>query len=304
MTRILMGLACAVGLAACGGTPPFGGNVTDTGGGGPGGPGAIPTELSGNLQSFTYNPAAQTLTVVGVPFDDGPQTGVYRRRPALDRGGYEAYTAQDGSLDRHNTAYVKRINNTQAAVVVTGVQFEEIYGGGAYSTGAYSAPVPPGSTQGGGLVSYAGKYVGLLNIPGSGEDLTPVAPGTPAAARSAQAAEVTGDVQVTADFGQTTVDGVIYNRQVTDFNVALDDLAMDGAPIATDGTFFGTVSSGNTVQGEYGGIFGGAGATEVAGVVHAEGHISGLTDSIEYGAFVLAQCGQPAQDPICTQPVP
>ena len=314
MKRIFIGLALGLGLAACGGTPPFGGTTTNVGGGA--NASAIPIELANNLQSFTYNDAAQTLTVVGVPLDDGPQTGVYVRKPGLDRGGYEAYTIQDGSLDRHNTAYVKRINNTQGAVVVSGVQFEEFFGGGGYSTGSYSPPVAPGAVQDGGLVSYAGRYIGLLNGTGSGEELLPVTPGTSPSATSVQAAEVVGNVLVTGDFGQTTVDGVVYNRTVQDYNATgnldpnsanpliVPDLAMDATGIETDGTFFGTVSVANQVRGEYGGIFGGTGATEVAGVVHAKDHISEFQNEEEYGIFVLAQCGQPQQDPVCNQPVP
>ena len=42
-------------------------------------------------------------------------------------------------------------------------------------------------------------------------------------------------------------------------------------------------------------------------MVRAEQHLASPTDNldpvIEYGAFVLAQCGQPNEDPICNQPV-
>ncbi len=312
MTRLMIGLAACLGLAACGGTAPFGGTTSDV----DDETSAIPETIAGSVQSVTYDPSNQTLTVVGVPFDDGPTTGVYRRRPGLDRPGYQAFTAQDGSLDRHTTAYVQNINGTQAGLVVTGVQFEEYYGGVVYSRGSFSAPVPPDATQNGGLVSYAGNYIGLLNGPGSSEDLIDVTPGTSPSATSAQAAEVTGQVLITGDFAQNQVDGVVYNRRVLDYDsnglvspndanpLAVDDLALDGTAIETDGTFAGTVSVGNQVRGDYAGAFGGTGATEVAGGLFAQEHIAEFQNEDEYGMFVLSQCGTPSSDPVCNQPVP
>lgn len=311
MRRSYWSIALVLGLAACGGTPPFGGTTTEADGDAT--ERAVPDVLAGDVQSFTYDPVAETLTVQGVPFDDGPASGEYRRRELLDRNGYEAYTAQDGSLDRHTTAYVKRINNTQAAVVVTGVQFEESFGGALYSTGAYSAP---SDTIGeGGIVTYAGKYIGMLNMPGSGEDLTAVQPGTSDSVRSAQAAEVTGDVLITGDFGQASVDGVIHNRVIPDYDTTLTydpnsatpynhgNVALAATGIEADGTFFGEAKMDNVVKGEYGGLFGGTGATEVAGAVHLEDHLTEVDNEVEYGVFVLAQCGQPDEDPVCAQPV-
>ena len=311
----ISGLALCLGLAACGGGTPFNSVTVVDGGTGTGGT-AIPEALANNLKSFAYNPTAQTRTVTGINADDSQFTAAYRRRPGLDRAGYEAYTAQDGSLDRHVTAYVKDINGTRAAVVVTGGQFEEFFSGAAYSNASYVAPVQPGTQGEGGLVTYAGNYVGLLNTAGSNEDLLAVANGTPQDPLSVQAAEVTGKVVITGDFTDASVDGIIYDRKVPDYNNAdasydpnsadplqVTNLAMDSTAIATNGTFLGNLSQKNGTVGEYGGIFGGTGATEVAGVIHAETHISQFETPIEYGAFVLAQCGQPNEDPICNQPV-
>jgi hypothetical protein len=310
-------IGAAVVLAACGGTPPFGGTVTDTEGDPANGVAPIPDELAGSVQSFTYNPSSQTLSVVGVPFDDGPFTGVYRRRPGLDQAGYEAYTAQDGSLDRHTTAYVRDINGTRAAVIVTGVQFEQVFGGIAYSNTSYSAPVEPGSEVDGGLVSYAGSYVGLLNASGSNEDVTPVTGGGEQGQElTGQAGEVRGQVLITADFSDAQVAGIVFNRVVVDRDATtpgvtpnaanplqVNDIAFDSTAINTDGTFFGTASVDNNSVGEYGGIFGGDGATEVAGGINVQNHIDEFQNEIEWGTFVLAACGQPQEDPLCNQPV-
>lgn len=309
------GLVLCLVMAGCGdGTPFNAGTGTDV----PTDTDAqeIPEALANDLQSFTYNKAAQTLSITGIAADDSQFTATYRRRPLLDRNGYEAYTAQDGSLDRHVTAYAKEINGTRAAVVVTGGQFQEFFSGSGYSNTSYIAPVLPGTQAQGGLVTYAGKYVGLLNVGGSGEDLEEVTPGTPTEPLSVQAAEITGNVVITGDFTDASVDGIIYQRRVLDYNnttldfdtastdpMQVKDIALDSTQLGTDGTFFGSASQNNQTVGEYGGIFGGVGATEVAGTIHAENHIEQFEDEVEYGAFVLAQCGQPDEDPICAQPV-
>ncbi len=147
--------------------------------------------------------------------------------------------------------------------------------------------------------------MGVLNTSGSGEDLLPVAPGTPGSFVPSQSAEVTGRILINASFSDGTVNGTITSRQITDFTgITVADLDLAPTSIAADGTFLGDTSVDLSNRGEYGGIFGGNGATEVAGVVHAEGHITGLTNIEEYGVFVLAQCGTPQADPVCDQPVP
>ena len=312
MKRAIMGTGLAVLLAGCGGDAPFGGTVSDADDVDSG----IPEAISNSVESVSYNASDQTLVVEGVVGDDGPTSGVYRRRPALDRPGFQAYTAQDGSLDRHTTAYVRQTGDTQAAIVVTGVQFEEYYGGVVYSRGTYTPPVPAGATQDGGLVSYAGDYIGMLNGPGSGEDLLPTAPGTDPSATSAQAAEISGQVLVTGDFAQSSVDGIVYNRRVQDYDsegrfdprsdnpLRAADLALDGTTIEADGTFQGSVSVGNQVRGTYAGLFGGTRASEVAGGLFAEEHITEFQNEQEYGGFVLTRCGTANEDPLCNQPLP
>ncbi|MDW4499658.1 thymidylate synthase [Sulfitobacter sp. D35] len=306
-----LSLVLCLSLAACGDGNPF---EEDSASEGPGteeptGP-DIPEELSGNLRGFSYNPNKETLTIRGVDLEDSPFRAKYRRRANLDRAGYEAYTQQDGSLDRHSTAYVKDIRGTRAAVVVTGGQFEEFFAGGRYSAKTYSAPVDEGSNRQRGLISYAGRYVGMLNIEGSGEDLIEVKDGTPQSFRSKQAAEVTGRALVTGSFSDRRVDGIITRRKVVDYvdgdgdTLRVRDLALDAGNIDDNGSFTSTVSQGNTVKGSYGGVFGGKGASEVAGVLKAEEHINGFDGIIEHGVFVMGACGKKGQDRLCKQPKP
>jgi hypothetical protein len=164
--------ALALVVGACSGSNPF--TVVDAGTGTPATPTTpaatgIPADVQGSLASFSYNAAAQTLTISGISFDEEDITAPYRRRTALDitaQNGsvaYEAYTAQDDPLDEHTTAYIKSISDVTAAVAVTGGQFSYYDGGTLFTrTGTYD-PVTVSEPDDTGLVSYAGSYIGLSN---------------------------------------------------------------------------------------------------------------------------------------------
>lgn len=293
-------------LSACGGSNAVFGTDDGNGGGGDPTPGlTIPEKIAGNITSIAYDPDAQTLEVRGTGLDDVAFVDVYTRKPALDRPGYEAYTAQDGSLTRHFTAYVREIDGTHGAVIGSGGQFNTVIQGVHYGRdGAYD---PPTSTPNGGVVSYAGHYVGVLNGNGSSEDLLPVTPGTDPSILPGQVVEVTGDVLINAGFGDTQnqVDGIVYNRRVEDYNLDAEDLSLVPTEITENGTFTDQVMLPNLrVVGEYGGIFGGEDAAVVAGGLNARDHIEALESPIEYGTFVLGVCGGPNADPVCDQPRP
>lgn len=299
MKRFWLSAAAMAVLSACSGGNPFA-EQTDT----DDTTSTIPPELVRNLESVSYDPAAQTLTVTGIALDDTPLEAIYRRRPGLDTGNYEAYTVQDSSLDRHTTAYIREIDGARAAIVVTGVQFEHYFGGTVYTrNGAYS---PPDITPTTGLVSYAGAYVGLLNGPGRETDLLPVTPGTPTSPRPVQAARVVGQTLINADFAQNIVNGLVYDRvaQMRSGDVNVEDMALAPTAIQADGSFTGDVTVELQDRGTYGGIFGGTGATSVAGTLFVEDHIGAFQNEEETGLFVLAQCGTPNEDPICNQPNP
>lgn len=299
MKRIWLGIAAVATLSACSGGNPFADDGDDIDVDTP--TLTIPAELANDLEGVTYNAAAQTLTVRGISLDNTPIQAVYRRRPGLDRGGYQAYTTQDSSLQRHSTAYVKELDGVRAAVVATGGQFGYYFAGSAYGrTGAFDRPDVSAPNM---LVSYAGNYVGVRNVSGSGEDLLPVAPGTPPSILPNQLAEVTGAIFINADFADNVVNGVVYDRISVDSGEALNDLDLAPTAIETDGTFVGDVEQNGNGRGTYGGIFGGTDASAVAGTLFAREHNPG-TDQEEYGVFVLAQCGTPTADPVCNQPVP
>lgn len=298
MKRLSLGILALFALSACSGTNPFAtGTETDTPDSG------IPEVLAADLDGITYDPVGQTLTVRGVSLDNTPYEAVYTRKPGLDRSGYEAYTTQDGSLQRHTTAYVRDIGGTRAAVVMTGGQFEHYFAGTVYGRSGDFEPAP--TSQPNQLVSYAGNYVGLLNAPGDGGDLLPVAPGTPNSVRPVQAAEVTGKVLINADFADNQVNGSVFNRTWVDNpGTTLEDLALKPTEITSDGTFTGEVTINLQNKGTYGGIFGGAESSQVAGSLFTKDHIDGVTNEEEYGIFVLPKCGTPGEDALCNQPNP
>ncbi|MDQ2089251.1 thymidylate synthase [Marimonas arenosa] len=286
-------------LIACDSTNPF---TTNGGTGGTGGTGGgttptgdtIPASVAGNVTAVSYSPGSATITVEGINLDEVPFAAVYRRNPALDVPGYQAYTAQDDALDRHVTAFVMQSGNSGAvrgAVVVSGGQFNRYFGGVYYERDNYSPAT--------GQVSYAGRYAGLTNVPGDGGDLIPVPPGIDPSLVPVDAAEVTGRIFLNANFADNSVNGGIYNRVLTDYAVALPDLALIATDIADDGSFSGTVEYSGVVGetiGEYAGIFGGPDAESVAGGVRlnewdGKGNPLGFENEEEYGVFVLDQCG-------------
>jgi len=304
MSRFIVAVAAAITLSACSGGNPF------AGGEDPENPiepdPTIPTDIAGDVDSITYDAVNQTLVVRGQTLDDTPYEATYRRRPALDRPGYEAYSSQESSLGRHHTAYARERDGASAGIVMAGGQFGHVFLGGYYERdGAFDAPP---TAAPGGIVQYAGRYVGLLNGPGDGGDLLPVTPGTDPEVLPTQAAEVVGNIFIAADFVDNTTDGIVYDRVAPDYpTLVLADLELAPAGIdSTAGTFDGPVEqdNGNRTVGDWGGIFAGDDSSAIAGALYVEDHIEDVDGEREIGLFVLAQCGTPNADPICNQPNP
>lgn len=295
--------------------------------------GGIPEVLANNVTKMVFDPTAQTLTVEGVNFDEVPFTATYRRSAAFDRNGFQAFTAQEDPLDRHSTAFGRQASNgsdVRGGVALTGGPRNRFFGGGYYERdGEYT---PPDVTPSSGLVSYSGSYVGLVNIgfrddgPASQDDLLDVPPGTPGELTPSQAGIIEGKVFVNADFADASVEGNIYDRRLIDPTDGQTAIAPDGrplvlpsvvmvsTPINDDGTFEGQIEYDQrhplittpvigTKIGDFGGIFGGSDAAAVAGAVKLDefdgpNNPYGLESEIEYGAFVLDQCGQPVEDTV------
>jgi len=279
----------------------------------------IPTKLAGDVGSFVFDPGDGTpgsasLVVTGLTLDDGVLNGTYGRNPAYDAPGYVAFTYQDDPLDRHVTALVQETANgaVRGGVIQTGGQFGTFLGGTYYERdGAFTPPdLPNAPNTDDGLVSYAGAYVGMINTTGDPADLLPVLVPVDSELLPTTTAVVEGTIFINVDFADMALNGLIYDRTVPFYGIDLPDLELWPTAIADDGTFFGEVVMGedprdptfvpdDTPIGNYGGIFGGPDASGVAGVLSLDEFDDTIDDELEYGAFVLNQCGTAGEAAIC-----
>ncbi len=275
----------------------------------------IPEELANNLEAASYSEAGGTPTLqVYTTLDGAALIDTYTRTPSLDVGPYIAFTKQQTNLQRHFTGFAKISDDpdgtVRAMVAGDGGQFGEFYAGGAYErTGDYVKPdagPPVGDGPNTGLVSYTGRYVALTNLEGAGVDLGDTLPD---GLRPRQSARLEGTILINADFnepnpdGGMTVNGIIIERAFTDYPdyTGIPDLELNAAPIDENGEFFGTTSVDQQQRGHWGGIFGGDGATAVAGVVQASnwGGDTTLENEEEHGIFVLSRCGVTGEGALC-----
>jgi len=325
MSRISTALALITLVAGCDSANPFqnptanapgnapvinpGGEVTTTG---------IPADLANDLRSVAYNPATGTLSVDMAALDrsdtDIPLSA-YTPNPALETPamtaqGYRVFSYQDDALDRMFVAIVAQSNDGSVvgAAVMDGGQFTRFFSGGFYATdGEYTPGNPVNDT---GLVSYAGLYTGLSNLDSDDAGLLPLPAGTSTAIRPSQPSQITGSIFVNADFQDNTINGAIYDRSFVNLNPgllaslgtsALGDVFLIPTAITDAGTFFGTAENrAQETIGSFGGTFGGLEAAGVAGTTALDGDwIPNIENEVEFGVFVLTQCGQPAEDPIC-----
>ncbi|MGH1457384.1 MAG: hypothetical protein ACRBBT_00630 [Paracoccaceae bacterium] len=261
----------------------------------------IPEELANNLAAASYSEAGGTPTLqIYTTLDGAALIDTYTRAPSLDVGPYIAFTKQQSNLQRHFTGFGKISddpdNSVRAMVVGDGGQFGTFYAGGAYErSGDYVRPD-------GGLVSYTGRYVAVTNLNG---DSVVFSGAVPDELRADQTARLEGTILINADFNAGIVNGGISSRVFTDYPTytGIPRLDLDAAPIDANGEFFGTTSVDTQVKGNWGGIFGGDGATAVAGVVQAKewGGSTTLTNEEEYGIFVLSRCGVSGEGALCAE---
>ncbi len=297
-------VALVLALSACGGSgdnPVTGGQGGSTGPADPVIPGVtpdgdIPGDIGNNVQSVTFNPTSGTLSVQLTSLDDGSETATYTRNAALDVAGYQAYTQQDDPLDRLFIALGGQSPDgaVKAVAITDGGQFNRFFGGANYQrVGPYSQPTT-------GLVSYAGTYVGMTNIPAPGANLLPLGPGDDPAVAPREPERISGDIFLNVDFTDNAINGQIFNRRYVGTGVGIVDISLIETPIAADGTFAGQAELPDLSNaGTYAGTFGGTAASGVAGGVH----LTELDDTIdgeeEFGAFALGRCGTPGASPLC-----
>lgn len=301
MKNIAYAVAAMAALGACEGT---GGG--DGGTGGPGDPGTPPVtgdaSLRGDLDAFAFNGTNALSVQISLESDDVLQPYTQEGAPIK---GYIRFVQQDDPLDRFSTAFAGQSSDgsLQAVVVADGGQFNRYFGGTGVQQNSYSAPAR-------GLASYAGGYIGLLNL---GPPAPDVPPGTPDSAIPSMATPVTGQVFINADFAGNRVNGVVYNREfgADGTGTELGDLVLIVGSIAPNGSFNGAIELDDfTPVGNYSGTFGGQDAAAMAGMVQLgtgflvdrDGDpLPAYTDTDgrerEFGIFVIDQC--PTSQPLC-----
>lgn len=228
--------------------------------------------------------------------DGDTVSAVYARNATYDTPGYQAYTLQDDPLDRFFTALAATSSDgsSQAVVVMDGGQFNRFFGGASYAQiGEYTAPES-------GLASYAGNYVGLLNI--STRDGT-LPSGADADLLPQRSGRVTGDIFLNVDFADLALNGAITNRvDVDGIGVTLDTVVLVDANLAADGSFAGKAEDRELSGiGSFAGVLGGTDGASMSGGLHLDGDFIPDADlEQEFGIFVLQQCGTAGDAAICT----
>lgn len=293
MKTKIMVIACSSALAACGTDDPDSTRFANSGE-----VASIPTTeqrynlVSGDepeysnseVTSISYDPATDTLTVEGDPFD---LTGDFERTPQKDVRGFAAFQNEGGA--RRYLALVRTDveNDVSAAVVGTPVRLDNEFGGTMLARGAI--PDLPKKTE----VRHVGSYAGLRNVGvNDGADMS-----------NSSLHRVEGRVQLDLDFfddRQPGVEGVIFDRRSMDQtvevdeetgetrNVTYEDVVLRFTNIDDNGNFIddenlrgGEAAVGGTVVGRYDGMIAGDGAAASAGVVViTEG------DELERGGFI------------------
>jgi hypothetical protein len=313
-------------LASCGSST----NPLGPGGGGGGGgttppPAAVtvPEVLSNNVTSIAYDAANDRLLVQIEDLDTTPVVAAWERDPRFDTAGYRAYAVQEDPLDRLfvGLAAQSADGSVNVGLAGDGGQFNKFYSGGVYSrVGAFTPPAGT-PTPGSGQVSYAGTYAGLTNIPAPGTGLLPVPPGTPPETLPGQTARVEGNIFLNVNFGDNAVNGAIYDRVLIDYGFGLQSVILVEGAIAANGSFTGQAERwvaddpGMAGVGDFGGVFGGANAGNVGGIVALQEIYYGedvgdavagdvIENGLERGMFLLRQCGLSGDAPICDTTLP
>lgn len=302
-------------LAACDGNP------FANGGGGGGGPvvpptpNEVPADVARDLAGVSYDGTNLLIDIAGISSSEAFATFI--AAPFLDipdaggGPGYLAYVYQESPNTRSYLAYVAEnaLGSLIAVSTADGGQFNEHNAGGSYyRLTSYSRPAS-------GVFTYAGTYAGIF-VPGN---YTTSSSPNPDSTRPVEPWVVLGSMQMNGSFSDNLVEGAVAERLlydqsnalVTGFTVdgttfdfttdPLADLVLRETAIDANGEFLGSVEffgSPGTAVGQYGGIFGGLNASDLAGVLWLN-PLDGQSGIFEYGTFNLPRCDLAGTSPLC-----
>ena len=200
-----------------------------------------------------------------ITFDPNPETDAaltFLRVPARDLNGFEAYETADGTgiFLRSGT------DNSAVATIVTDGSVAEGF------VGSIIARNSPTDLPVSGTASYTGDYAGILTADATGNRID----------------TVTGDVDLTIDFGTELISGTISNRALSDGR-SLEDEILAPASTIVDGATTGFVYPDNpggdeTASGGFAALVAGPNAEEIVGYAQLEYTIDDVAVT-ENGSF-------------------
>jgi hypothetical protein len=237
--------------------------------------GAPPLAGNNTVASMSYDPASQTLTIAGDPFD---LAGVFRRVASRDVAGFAAFENTGGA--RRYLALVRTDEENGLAVGVVGTPFrlDTEFGGTMYARA--ETPTLPTNRE----VTHVGTYAAVRNV---GSNVG-------ANESNSHLHRVTGVVRLDLDFFTDRptggIEGVITNRRSLDEWVLVngrrqyiryDDIVLVFTNIDSDGSFYGVANVLGGQVGRYEGLIAGDNAAASAGNV-----IILESGQLERGAFM------------------
>lgn len=255
---------------------------------------------SNTVTSISYNPATETLTILGDPFD---LAGTFRRAPARDVRGFAAFENDGGARNYLALVRADVANGLAAGVVGTPFKLDNEFGGTALARGA--TPTLPVNRE----VTHFGDYAGVRNEgTNDGDDMS-----------NSFLHRVEGQVRLDLDFFDDRptpgVEGVVFNRRNMDATttrqvavevpvkevllpgetprttteireiqeeITYEDIVLRFTSIDALGNFAGDAAVGGVVVGMYDGLIAGDNAAASAGIIV----IAGPGSPYERGAFI------------------
>lgn len=271
-----------------------------------------PAALAGDLAAVSYSGGVLRIDMGGIGGAAGFATFAEQiGLKILNEAGntdYLAFTHQEAPDAPAFLAFVAandRGSLIALAAADRGLADSHLAGGSYWSLTDLTAPAA-------GSFDYAGTYVGIV-VPGS---RATIATGYPEVGDELEPWLTEGRILLTGDFGSPrVVSGRIQDRVLRDLSgrvidaiivddldpmtpddpigtATLADLSLNSAMIDVTGEFLGQVAfaaAPGTGIGTYGGLFGGTGASDLAGVLWLT-PIEGQPGIFEYGAFNLPRC--------------
>lgn len=290
--QFLAGLAALSLLIACGSSNPLDGSDKIPQ---PPPPPAVPEPEVMEEMVFYTLPGTINDVLQRTAFD--PEAEVRTPAPEPDFNGFLASLVHDGRLHRTITVLSRESDRgtVMALVAADGDRFHRDGTGENYVMRLGPLDMPTS-----GAAIYNGAYVGLLPIGPLHEDDE-----IPEEIWTSGNDHITGEILLEAKFLGQTVEGVIYDRRLVgeDDDIVLESVVLKYTGINPDGSFLGDVEfehAPSTKIGNYGGAFGGAEASDVAGIVQIN-PVRDNTSVWEYGAFVLGKCGLAGEGALCAQ---